>query len=469
MAILTDANLPFGTLNSLTVNQFAPGKADLDIKRYSFLSTMKNIVKDRFTPDVFNGVTEYKAIVLKNLNADELGLSNLAASLGIDTGGTVRFIGKIPELHACLPSPRGENDIDVLSMYPIFEGAISLGVPEIGDVVRVTYQNIFKQSVPIYLGPVAGAGNIKGVGYTESTSAKNSFKNNQYNNTAPNNPDVAVQHNGTIPKDTNSTVGWNSYPIKEPITQIIIHESITSNAASTIRSLQHPVDKNHNPVTPTYGVHFLVERNGSVISGVPLDRVCIHADGAGTTHNNRSIGIETINPVEGRFKGPNDRVILPTPSWIVASGGYVIPKEPQCNAIWLKILELTSNIPEGVPADKWQIKLQFPAHVNTSNGIEFIWDKVGGLDKANGIMAHAHWLPHSDGLFIEHYCVCRYLNYPSKEAYDLTFEHASNTPKNRRTLIQKYSEFKEKTALLKKQLQNKTGFSAFSPLSNLNK
>lgn len=175
MTIILDDKIPFGTLNPMNVNQFAPGKADLDVKRYSFLSSLKDIVKERHTPDAFAGVTEYKAIVLKNLNEGQFGTSEIASIFGLNPGGAVRFIAKIPELHACLPVPKDLSDVDVLRMYPIFEGAVSLGKPNEGDIVRVTFQNTLKQLNPIYLGPLLGTANISGVNTAQSAKDAHSF------------------------------------------------------------------------------------------------------------------------------------------------------------------------------------------------------------------------------------------------------------------------------------------------------
>lgn len=155
-----DSNdIPFGRLNPIS-EQFANNKDRLNLYEPSFLSALRRSIKDRFSTDVLAGNTEYKAIVLKVLPENTGGgISHWLLPVVERLGGKttiLRVIARIPELHAHLPIPRDENDSEILGMYPVFEGPVSNGVPTAGQIVRVTFQNIYNLSGPIYIGVLTG-------------------------------------------------------------------------------------------------------------------------------------------------------------------------------------------------------------------------------------------------------------------------------------------------------------------------
>jgi len=154
-------DLPFGRLNPM-IDNFAPNKGRYNLSDPSFLNSVREGVKDRFTPDVLAGNTEYKAITLKVLPDNANGgtphwLFPAFETLGAKTS-LIRVIARIPELHAHLPLPRDDDDSQILGMYPTFEGASFNGKPNPGQIIRVTYQNIYNLTGPVYLGTLTAEG-----------------------------------------------------------------------------------------------------------------------------------------------------------------------------------------------------------------------------------------------------------------------------------------------------------------------
>lgn len=158
---MADQDAPFGRLNPV-IDSYSPNKARLNLSEPSFFNSVRDGLVDRFTPDVLAGNTEYKAITLKLLPATAGGgvshwLTSVLEKFGAKTTVT-RVIARIPELHAHLPLPRDPDDEEILQMYPVFEGAASNGNPTPGQIIRVTYQNIYNMSGPIYLGTLTSEG-----------------------------------------------------------------------------------------------------------------------------------------------------------------------------------------------------------------------------------------------------------------------------------------------------------------------
>ena len=55
----------------------------------------------------------------------------------------------------------------------------------------------------------------------------------------------------------------------------------------------------------------------------------------------------------------------------------------------------------------------------------FSWTSVYDSTTLPGIMAHKRWA-HSDGVFIEHYVLCRFNDMSQSDAYKVTLERASS-------------------------------------------
>lgn len=174
------------------------------------------------------------------------------------------------------------------------------------------------------------------------------------------------------------------------ITQVVLHESVTSSREATVRVL----------AARHLGVHFIVDTDGSVTQHVPVELACAHAEGFGkpSEHNEASIAVEVVNPYYG---GEHDLHC----KW-AHKGLYVCPPQIQLEATWQLVRGL------GVPLD-------FPA--NGQRG--FRWGRWWAHEGAVGIMAHKRWA-HADGLFVEHYCWARHRGYLPDAAFPLTVSNA---------------------------------------------
>lgn len=436
-------DVPFGRLNPIRDN-FAPNKDRLNLSEPSFFKGLRDSLKDRYTPDVLAGNTEYKAIVLKVLPEDADGgiphwLAPFNELFGAKTA-LIRVIARIPELHAHLPLPRNDEDNEIFGMYPIFEGAVNNGKPEPGQIIRVTFQNIYNFSGPVYLGTLSAEGGAAGVLTTENLNSKEISKTGkEYDPKVPNNPE---------PIKTYSRA-------KDGISQIVIHESITATAQGALNVL----------ASNKLSVHLTVDTNGTVKQHVDLKDIAYHAGQdekfPPNGHNQSSIAIEVINrysgstvkpektsftPLVDDFSKPKKKVIEGIWVYRGKDGGnkgrkdptkglYIVPPIGQLEAVWNLIKKLCQGPPEGVDASKFTLKLQFPAVKQTGNMIQFYWGRWSGHIGAIGIMAHHRW-DHADGLFIEHYCVCRHYGYSMQDSYRLTLENAQKaSTKDRSTYI----------------------------------
>lgn len=175
------------------------------------------------------------------------------------------------------------------------------------------------------------------------------------------------------------------------IDQIVIHESVTSSRAKTIAVLR----------ARKLGVHVIVDRDGSVTQHVPLLRQTAHA---GSAHNRRSVAVEVVNRYYGSQADDGEPDIEAV--W-AHRGWYILPTPVQCEAVWQAVVALHEEIAT--------IPLVFPGV--SARG--FGWGRLPLTQRVRvpaGVMAH-HRTDHADGLFPEHYCVLRSLDWDPVEAY----------------------------------------------------
>ena len=177
--------IPHGAFNPLAANK-KPKKNVYDTTGYDPFNSLKEELTKKYTPDVFELKSEWNAIVLKKIEPESSISSNpiLTALHGLlsDTSvsvkqDTIKFIGRIPEIHGCLLLPNDDEDNLVLSMYPVFEGAAALGQVAVGDVVRVTFDNLNNFSNPKYIGPISSPGSVVGNGNAVPIGAQSAFSN----------------------------------------------------------------------------------------------------------------------------------------------------------------------------------------------------------------------------------------------------------------------------------------------------
>lgn len=198
----------------------------------------------------------------------------------------------------------------------------------------------------------------------------------------------------------------NSYPRgRTPVDEIVLHESVTSTREATLGVLRRR----------GLGVHYVVDRDGSVTQHVPHDRACAHAEGFGkpSLHNERSIAIEVVNRYYGAAAQPGEDVIDAV--W-AHRGRYIVPTVQQLEAVWLLVVRVCGEL--GIP-------LAFPGvqRLALVGPRRFVWGRLR-QHEVPGVMAHARWA-HADGLYVEHYCLLRSLGHWPPEATALTRDAAS--------------------------------------------
>lgn len=184
------------------------------------------------------------------------------------------------------------------------------------------------------------------------------------------------------------------------VDQIVIHESVTSSRASTLAVLRRR----------GLGVHYVVERDGTVTQHAPVEEQCAHAGRL----NRRSIAVEVVNRYYGQHADPADYVIDAV--W-AHRGRYIVPQLAQCEAVWELVEDLLGRCP-AIPSS-------FPGVGDAG----FRWGRLPWLTRTwrvpPGIVAH-HRTEHADGLFVEHYCWQRAHDRSPALSWRRTLEAASS-------------------------------------------
>lgn len=170
-----------------------------------------------------------------------------------------------------------------------------------------------------------------------------------------------------------------------PVTELVLHETVTRSAKKAISVLQQR----------ELGVHLLVAPNGVVTQHGDLahDRLA-HAGG----HNGPSVGIEVVNPYYPKYAGrdvPWTQVI--TAPW-AHKGRYVVPTLPQAEATAQLVGLLTSGQVPGISIPRTWLGL---------SGDNLA---MGRLDHGNtrtpGVYAHCYF-QHADGAWLVLYAWLR--------------------------------------------------------------
>lgn len=205
----------------------------------------------------------------------------------------------------------------------------------------------------------------------------------------------------TIARITDPLPSWSRQGTA--VDQIVIHESVTSSRATTLRTLR----------ARGLSVHIIVDRDGSVTQHAPLADQCAHA---GSRHNRRSVAVEVVNRYYYYGSQGDDGYPDIAAVW-AHRGWYILPTPIQCEAVWGVVRDLHEQIAT--------IPLTFPG----LSGETFTWGRLPALARLlripAGVMAH-HRTDHADGLFPEHYCILRAFDVAPAEAYRLTVEGASS-------------------------------------------
>lgn len=167
------------------------------------------------------------------------------------------------------------------------------------------------------------------------------------------------------------------------VTQVIVHETVTSSARATVDVLQQR----------GLGVHFIVGSDGFIYQHADLqDDECWHA----SEHNGPSVGIETVNPYYPKFVPKNGPWTASIPAPWADGGVYVLPTPDQAEAVtqlvsWLASPASTLAIPK--------------AWAGLEDGKMF-FSKTPLSDRGDGIYAH-HYFGHMDGAWLVLYAWLR--------------------------------------------------------------
>ncbi len=171
----------------------------------------------------------------------------------------------------------------------------------------------------------------------------------------------------------------------QPVTELILHESVTRSVSATVGVLARR----------GLGVHLIVAPDGRVTQHAHLaDTRLAHAGG----HNGPSVGLEVVNPYYPHLL----RRDLPWTRSIAAPwahrGAYVLPTPAQAEATAQLLGWLTSPATEGLTIPRSWIGL--------SDG-QLRLGRVPGADQRRpGVYAHHHF-EHADGAWLALYAWLR--------------------------------------------------------------
>ena len=193
----------------------------------------------------------------------------------------------------------------------------------------------------------------------------------------------------------------------QPVTELVIHESVTRSALSTVAVLKRR----------DLGVHLIVAPDGRITQHGDLAHARLaHAGG----HNGPSVGVEVVNPYYPyllRDDLPWSRTI-PAP-W-AHGGAYVLPTPAQAEATAQLVAWLTSPAAEG---------LSIPRAWMGLSGGRLRMGVVHGADQRRpGVYAH-HYFAHADGAWLALYA---WLRLEAGLEPNLAYEEATRRATNAR-------------------------------------
>ena len=198
--------------------------------------------------------------------------------------------------------------------------------------------------------------------------------------------------------------------IGQPVTELVIHESVTRSASSTVAVLKRR----------ELGVHLVLAPDGRITQHGDLAHARLaHAGG----HNGPSVGVEVVNPYYPyllRDDLPWSRTI-PAP-W-AHGGAYVLPTPAQAEATAQLVAWLTSPAAEG---------LSIPRAWMGLSGGRLRMGVVSGADQRRpGVYAH-HYFAHADGAWLALYA---WLRLEAGLEPNLAYEEATRRATNARGSI----------------------------------
>lgn len=171
------------------------------------------------------------------------------------------------------------------------------------------------------------------------------------------------------------------------VTEIVVHETVTRDVATTIKVLKRR----------KLGAHFIIDPEGAVTQHGDLVHDALSHAGS---HNKRSVGIEVINPYYPRYlkSGPWTKVI--DAHW-AHQKRYVVPPVCQLEALYQLLAFLTQTKTERFDVPWAPIGLGV---AKKRFAMGRVWGSKWG--KKPGIYAHTAF-GHADGSFPLLYCIFR--------------------------------------------------------------
>lgn len=169
-----------------------------------------------------------------------------------------------------------------------------------------------------------------------------------------------------------------------PVTEVIIHESVTRGVLETVTVLQRR----------RLGVHLIVGPEGYLTQHADLAQTRLaHAGG----HNGPSVGIEVVNPYYPHLLKPNLpwREVIDAP-W-AHKKEYVLPTPAQAEAVALLLSWLSSSASGLEIPRKWIGLRRGKLSLSTVAGAEHL---------VPGLYAH-HYFAHADGSWLVLYAWLR--------------------------------------------------------------
>lgn len=171
-----------------------------------------------------------------------------------------------------------------------------------------------------------------------------------------------------------------------PVTEFVVHETVTRSWASTVKVLQ-PKSAT-NPGGRGLGVHFIADPDGTLYQHGDLATDLLwHA----SQHNGPSVGVEVVNPYYPKIApsgGPWTDIILNAP-W-AAGGKYVVPTPDQAETVAQTILWITSP-DSGLAIPRTWVGLR--------GNVLAMGPFAAAKTTSPGIYAH-HYFGHADGAWL---------------------------------------------------------------------
>jgi len=261
------------------------------------MSVYRQSLSNLMNPNVFEGVTEFKAQVLHAfppIEEEASPLWNLISSiLPTSAGASAPKVGycicRIPEIHQTFIDPNLYEDGDsrkakALIRHPIFE-------------LNFTKLGISEQAIP-------GPGSIVTVSFSDSLLKTGEITNIVFNSGEKSNNGAfgGTRDAHSSGRQINGPLGENQAIWVEPtngreINKIILHVTMggagEGKANDTIRYFAGRIGNEVSSGQRKVSVHYAIDQNGTIVQGVEEKDIAQHAKGA----NSDSIGIEmTGNP-----------------------------------------------------------------------------------------------------------------------------------------------------------------------------